>query len=138
MLKILLADDNADVRRGLAQYLQQELPDVAICEASGGEDAVRQVKAENWSIVVLDIYMPGQSGLDVLRAIKRERADLPVIMLSMYASHLYVSESMKAGASGYVLKELSPNELVAAIRAATAGETYLSEAVRDFWDQPAR
>lgn len=133
MLRILLADDNKLVRRSLSDYLRQELPEVVIGEAASGAEALRLAEAEAWDVVILDIYMPGQNGLDALKALRQTCPTLPVIMLSMYASYQYVSESLKAGAAGYVLKELSPTELVMAVKTVMAGQIYLGQNVRDFW-----
>ena len=81
-------------------------------------------------MVVLDITMPGANGLVVLKQIKRERPDLPVLMLSMHSAELYVNGSLKAGASGYLNKESAPEELLIAIRAVLVGQTYVSGALK--------
>lgn len=133
MLRGLLVDDNALVRESLAALLVQEMPEATFGQAGNGEDALALVRAETWDVVILDIYMPGQNGLDTLRAIKAANPALPVVMLTMYATPQYIAESLNAGATGYVLKELAPEELIAAVRAAVAGDTYVSRHVRDMW-----
>ncbi len=136
MVKVLLADDNAQVRQSVLAVLRQEMPEATFGEAIDGADALRWAQAEPWDVVVLDVYMPGESGLQTLRALRRLCPGVPVLMFSMYASQEYVSESLKAGAAGYVLKELAPGELVQALRAVLAGGTYLSETLRPLASPP--
>jgi DNA-binding NarL/FixJ family response regulator len=134
MLRVLVVDDNALVRESLMALLAQELPNAFFGSAGSGSEALALVQAEAWDVVILDIYMPGQNGLDALRAIKQASQALPVIMLTMYATPQYITESLDAGATGYVLKELAPEELLAAVQAAVAGQTYVSRHVRDMWE----
>jgi len=133
MLRVLIADDHAIVRKGLKEILGEEVGSVVVGEASSGPEALNKARAEQWDVVVLDITMPGQSGLDVLEKLKQEQPGLPVLMLSMHSSSQYVTRSLKAGASGYLSKESAPSELINAIRAILAGGTYtgrsLSEAL---------
>ena len=133
MLRVLIADDHAIVRKGLKEILGEEVGSVVVGEASSGPEALNKARAEQWDVVVLDITMPGQSGLDVLEKLKQEQPGLPVLMLSMHSSSQYVTRSLKAGASGYLSKESAPSEPVNAIRAILKGGTYtgrsLSEAL---------
>lgn len=130
MLKVLIADDHAIVRRGLKEILQEAFDTTVIVgEASTGPEALNQAQAERWDIAVLDITMPGRGGLDVLKALKHEQPNLPVLILSMHSGSHYVLESLKAGASGYLNKEAAPDELVKAIETVLAGERYVSRAL---------
>ena len=135
MLRVLIADDHAIVRRGLKEILQEAFETtLVIGEASTGLEALNQARAEAWDVVVLDITMPGQGGLKVLKALKHEQPSLPVLMLSMHSSSHYVLGSLKAGASGYLNKEAAPEELVKAIETVLAGGRYVSRALAQTLD----
>lgn len=129
MLRVLIADDHAIVRKGLREILREASEQTVVGEAANGLEALAQVEAGEWDVVVLDITMPGPNGLEVLRRVKLLRPQLPVLMLSMHSGHHYVVGSLKAGASGYLHKETAPDELVTAIHTAIAGGTYLSRAL---------
>jgi len=131
MLRVLIADDHAIVRKGLRDILREASEEALVGEASNGLEALELARAEPWDVVVLDITMPGASGLAVLKQLKHERPALPVLMLSMHSGDLYVSGSLKAGASGYLSKESAPEELLTAIRAVLAGHTYISQSLKD-------
>ena len=131
MLRVLIADDHAIVRKGLRNILREAAQDALVGEASNGLEALDLARAEPWDVVVLDITMPGASGLEVLKQLKRDRPLMPVLMLSMHSGELYVNGSLKAGASGYLSKESAPEELLTAIRAVLAGETYVSRSLKD-------
>jgi DNA-binding NarL/FixJ family response regulator len=116
MIKILIADDHTIVREGLKMILSQ-IPDMVVtAEASNGEEVMDKIGKNDLNFVVLDITMPGRSGLEILREIKSQRPELPVLMLSMYPEDQYAERALKAGASGYLTKESAPDELVKAIR----------------------
>jgi two-component system, NarL family, invasion response regulator UvrY len=125
-LRVLIADDHAIVRRGLRDILDEVGLPVVIGEAQDGLEAVEMGMAEKWDVIVLDITMPGLSGLEALRKLKRERPDQRVLMLSMHASLHFVRGALQAGASGYLTKETAPDEFVTAIHTVLAGQTYLS------------
>ena len=127
MLKVLIADDHVIVRRGLRDILREASEEAIIGEASNGQEALSKALAEDWDVVILDITMPILTGLMVLKALKQERPNLPVLMLSMYSSQQYVLSSLKAGASGYLNKETAPEELLQAIRTLLAGGRYVSK-----------
>ena len=131
MLKVLIADDHAIVRKGLREILRAASEETNVGEASDGEQALAQVNSQAWDVVVLDITMPGVNGLDVLKTLKRDHPQLPVVMLSMHSGYHYVLGSLKAGASGYLNKETAPEELVTAIRTALAGGIYVSRSLAD-------
>ncbi len=127
MLRVLIADDHAIVRKGLREILREASETTTVGEASNGAEALAQVRAGQWDVVVLDITMPGQNGLEVLRQLKQSHPQLPVLMLSMHSGHHYVSGALKAGASGYLNKETAPDELVTAIHTVIGGGVYVSK-----------
>jgi DNA-binding NarL/FixJ family response regulator len=129
MLNVLIADDHAIVRKGLKEILREASEETQVGEASNGAEALTLADSGPWDVVVLDITMPGQSGLEVLKQLKRLYPRLPVLMLSMHSGYHYVTGSLKSGASGYLNKETAPDELVTAIREAIAGRIYVSRSL---------
>jgi two-component system, NarL family, invasion response regulator UvrY len=128
-LKILLADDHAVVRLGLKQILAEEFPRAVFGEARNTQEALMLLMKENWDVVVLDITMPGRSGLEVLREIKKSRPNLPVLVLSMHPESQFAVRVFTQGASGYITKESAPEELAGAIKKVLAGGRYVSAAL---------
>ena len=126
MIRILIVDDHAILRRGLKEILEREFRDVSIGEAGTAEHALTQLDAGNWDLVILDITMPGRSGVDVLRNLKALRPKLPVLVLSMHPEDQYGKRVLKAGASGYMNKESAPEELIKAVRKLLSGGRYVS------------
>ena len=128
MIKLLIADDHAVVRRGLKQILE-ETSDIEVSgEATNSREVLELVGSKHWDVLVLDITMPGRSGLDILKEIKQLSPRLPVLVLSMHAEEQFASRVLKAGASGYLPKESAPEELVKAIRKVCLGGKYISPA----------
>ena len=127
-IKILIADDHAIVRRGLKEILEDTPDIVAAGEASNGREVLEKLQAESWDVLVLDITMPGRSGLDILKDIKQIKPQLPVLILSMHAEEQFATRMIKAGAAGYLNKESAPDELVKAIRKVYGGGKYVSAA----------
>lgn len=131
VIKVLIADDHAVVRAGLKQMLAGN-PDISIVdEVDNGFDAVDKVRRNDYSVVVLDIAMPGKSGLDALKEIKLERPSLPVLMLSMYPEDQYAIRVLRSGASGYLTKECVPDELATAVRVVSQGRKYISPSLAE-------
>jgi two-component system invasion response regulator UvrY len=126
MIRILIVDDHAILLRGLKEILEREFRDVSIGGAGTAEQALTQLDAENWDLVILDITMPGRSGADVLRNLKALRPKLPVLVLSMHPEDQYGKRVLKAGASGYMNKESAPEELIKAVRKLLSGGRYVS------------
>ena len=122
---VLLADDHAMVRRGLRLVLEEEREFEIVAEAGDGAEAVRLGMDEAVELAVLDVAMPRMTGLQAARALSRVRPGLRLVMLSMYDNEQYFFEALKAGASGYVLKAMADEDLVAACRAAMRGEAFL-------------
>jgi two-component system invasion response regulator UvrY len=130
LLKVLIADDHAIVRKGLKEILRERPEPIEIGEAGDGQSVLNMVDADTWDILVLDISMPRLNGLEVLRRIKLLQPDLPVLMLSMHSAAMYIQQSLKLGASGYLSKESAPEELLEAIDAARSGRIYISHALQ--------
>ena len=126
MLRILVADDHEVVRKGLVNVLSETLQPVKIDEAGNGQEAVSKASKTEYDLVVLDIKMPGKSGLDVLKEIKEHKPKLPVLILSMLPEEQFAIRAIRAGASGYLTKDAAGDELVLAIRKALKGERYIS------------
>ncbi|MGA8753120.1 response regulator [Candidatus Deferrimicrobium sp.] len=126
MLRILVADDHEIVRKGLVKVLAEILQPIKVEEAKNGQEALSKVLKSEYDLVVLDIKMPGKSGLDVMKEIKQHRPKLPVLILSMHPEEQFAIRAMRAGASGYLTKECAGDELVLAIRKALKGERYIS------------
>jgi len=130
-MRILITDDHAVVRQGLKQILAEEFKRAEFGEASNVQEAIDKVWKENWDVVVLDITMPGRSGLEVLKEIKKSRPKLPVLMLSMHPEDQFAVRLLKIGAAGYMTKESAPNELVGAVKKVVAGGRYVSPALAE-------
>ncbi|MEJ2721492.1 MAG: response regulator transcription factor [bacterium] len=126
-MRILIADDHAVVRRGLQQIMADAFEDITVGEATNAEEALDLIRRENWDVVVLDISMPGRSGLDALKEIKKDRPNLPVLVLSIHPEDQFATRVLRAGASGYMTKETIPDELVNAINKVRSGGKYVSE-----------
>jgi DNA-binding NarL/FixJ family response regulator len=123
---VLIADDHAILRRGLKEILVRELDGVSCGEAESAQQVLAQVQTHDWDVVILDVTMPGRSGLDVLKDLKILRPKLPVLVLSMHPEDQYGKRVLKAGASGYMNKESAPEELIKALRKVLAGGRYVS------------
>jgi two-component system invasion response regulator UvrY len=130
-MKILITDDHAVVRQGLKQILLEEFTRAEFGEATNAQEAIERVWKENWDVVVLDITMPGRSGLEVLKEIKKSRPKLPVLVLSMHPEDQFAVRILKIGAAGYMTKESAPNELVGAVRKVMAGGRYVSPSLAE-------
>lgn len=131
MTRILLVDDHAVVRQGLKQILDGAVEDAVFGEAGSGEEAVRMVEAADWDAVILDISLPGRSGLEALKELRRARPRLPVLMLSMYPEEQFAVRALRAGAAGYVAKRTSAADLVAAVRSVLAGRKHVSPSLAE-------
>jgi two-component system, NarL family, invasion response regulator UvrY len=129
--RILIADDHPIVRRGLKEILVRELKGAVCGEAGNAQQLLPEVQGHDWELVILDVTMPGRSGLDVLRDLKRLRPNLPVLVLSMHPEDQLGRRMLKAGASGYMNKESAPEELIKAIRKVLAGGLYVSPALAE-------
>jgi two-component system, NarL family, invasion response regulator UvrY len=131
MIRVLIADDHALFREGLEQILTDQ-PDIVVAsEASTGPEVLELVARQEYDILLLDIAMPGMSGLDVLRQLRSLKPKLRVLILSMYPEEQYAVRAIKAGAVGYLTKQSASDELIKAIRKVSAGGTYISSSITD-------
>ena len=131
MIRIIIVDDHPVVRRGLKQILQEQ-PDVKVVgEAESAVEALKIIRTIDCDAVVLDISLPGASGVEILKQLKHEYQKLPVLILSVHPEEQYAVRVMKAGASGYLTKESAPEELVKAIRKITSGGKYISSSLAE-------
>lgn len=126
MINILLADDHTLVREGLKQILNNIEDIGSIDEASTGEEVISQVNKNEYDIILLDISMPGRSGIEILKQVKEMKPEQNILMLSMYPEEQYAVRCFKSGASGYVTKDTAPAELISAIHQVSAGQKYVS------------
>lgn len=136
MTRILITDDHALIRRGLRQILVEGSDKIGfgrlvIEEAASAEEALQKIWKDHWDAVVMDISMPGRSGLDVLRDIKLARPQLPILILSMHSEEQFAVRVLKAGAAGYITKESAPQELVNAIKKVMSGGKYVSPSLAE-------
>lgn len=125
-MHILIADDHAVVRRGLREILADSLPDAGFSEAGNGDEVLGQLGKSAVALLVLDINMPGRSGMDVLRDVKHTYPRLPVIILSVHPEEQYAVRCLRAGAAAYINKESAPEELAAATKKILSGGRYIS------------
>jgi len=123
---ILIVDDHEVVRRGLRDILADEFAEAEFGEAGNAQDAYRAVQAHPWDAVILDISMPGESGLDLLAKLHATHPTLPVLVLSMHPEDQFALRVLEAGAAGYITKDKAPEALVEAVREVLAGRKYLS------------
>ena len=125
-MHILIADDHAVVRRGLKEILAEALPGTRFSEAASGDEVMSRLAGSPAGVLVLDINMPGRSGLDVLRDEKRDYPRMPVIILSVQPEDQYAMRCLRAGASAYINKDSAPEELAQAIKRILGGGRYVS------------
>jgi len=131
MIRVLIADDHAIVRQGLKKILD-ESPDIKIvAEHANGADALRWIRANDCDVALLDIAMPGRSGIEVLKQLHEEKPKLPILILSIYPEDQYAVRLIKAGADGYLTKESAPEVVMEAVRRVAAGKKYISPAVAE-------
>lgn len=126
MTKILVADDHAILRRGLIQILSEQSDLTVVGEARDAAELFALARAQPWDLVILDVAMPGRSGLEILKELKAEYPTRPVLMLSAHSEDQYAVRTLKAGAAGYLSKDSIPDELLKAVRKAAAGGKYVS------------
>jgi DNA-binding NarL/FixJ family response regulator len=125
-MKILIADDHAVVRRGLVEILASEHDMEVVGQAKNGDEALELVRKLEWDVAVLDFSMPGRSGIELIKEIKRRHPGRPVLVLSMLPEEAHAAQVFKAGGSGYINKESAGEELTAAIRKVANGGKYVS------------
>jgi DNA-binding NarL/FixJ family response regulator len=131
MIRILIADDHTIVRKGIRQIISEEFPDAAIDEVPDTESLIQAAIRQEWDLIITDISMPGRSGLEALGQIRQINQHLPILIMSIHSEDQYAIRSLKAGASGYLNKDLAPDELILAIRTVISGKKYISSSVAE-------
>jgi DNA-binding NarL/FixJ family response regulator len=128
---IQLVDDHAIVRSSIAQMLESELEVNVCCEAATVEEALKQQKEFKLDLVITDITLPGKSGLELIKSLRVNCPDVPVLVLSMHDEKLYAERVLKLGAKGYIMKQEAPSRLLQAVREILAGKIYVSESMHE-------
>ena len=131
MIRILIADDHSVVRKGLRQILLEGFPNAIIEEVPDAEEMIRKIMQAEWSVVISDLSMPGRSGLEALQQIKQINPKLPVLILSIHPEEQYALRVLKAGASGYLSKDMAPDELVNAVHRVMLGKKYITASIAE-------
>ncbi len=130
-MRILIADDHSIVRNGLIALLRIEFKNAEIVETTNAGDAIDKARHGSWDIILMDISMPGGSGIEALKQIRADGVKSPILMLSMQPEDQYAIRALKAGASGFVNKESATEELVAAVHKVLSGKKYISNEVSE-------
>lgn len=131
MIRVFIVDDHVIVRQGLRRILEEAEGIEVVGEASNGVEALKKIRPTEWDVMLLDISMPEKNGADTLKQIMEERRGAKVLILSMYAEDQYAIRLMRAGASGYLTKDVAPEQLVEAIRQVVEGKKYISPALAE-------
>jgi DNA-binding NarL/FixJ family response regulator len=126
VIRVLLADDHAIVRAGLKELLADTGDITVVGEATNGQEVMERVRAQDYDVAVLDMSMPGRSGIELIKQVKDEKPRLRVLVLTMHSEQQYAVRALKAGASGFLTKEAAAEQLVAAIRKIAGGGAYVS------------
>ena len=131
MINALVVDDHALVRRGVKQILT-ETPDLGVGgEAANGAEALRKVRENEYDVVLLDISLPGENGVGVLKELKATSPQIPLLVLSRHSGEQYAVRSLRAGASGYLTRGCGPEELIAALRRVAQGRVYVDSSLAE-------
>ena len=131
MIRVIIVDDHPVVRRGLKQIIAAEREMQVVGEAENAGEAIRVIRQTACDAVVLDITLPNGSGLDVLNKLKSEHPNLPILIMSIHEEEQYAVRVLKAGASGYLMKDSLPEELTKAIRKIASGGKYISPSIAE-------
>lgn len=126
MMRILLTDDHAVVRHGLQHILAKAYPEATFGEACNAEELLHRLQGQEWDVLILDISMPGRSGLEVIEQVRQRKPHLPVLVLSMHPEQQYARRMFRGGASGYLTKDSASTELAQAVAQVLAGQKYVS------------
>ena len=129
MIHALIADDHAVVRRGLKELLTDSGRIAVEGEAGTARETLEKVRERDWDVLILDINLPDRSGLDILRDVKLERPQLPVLILTVCSEDQFAIRALRSGAAGYLTKESAPGQLVDAVQKVVSGGRYISAAV---------
>ena len=126
MIKILIVDDHAIVRRGLMQILKEGFPNSIIEEAVDAESMIKELLKKDFDVIISDLSMPGRSGLDTIPQIKKINPNIPILIMSIHSEDQYAIRVLKAGAAGFLNKNLVPEELVIAVKRVLQGKKYIT------------
>jgi two-component system response regulator NreC len=130
LIKVLIVDDHAIVRDGIRQLIESQEDMLIVGEAGDGVTALKHVKNQSPDVVLLDIGMPGMTGLETISLVKEARPEVKVVILTMHSKDSYVHQALNAGAMGFILKASSSRDILTAIRAAQKDEYFLSSKIR--------
>ncbi len=130
-IRILIADDHPAVRRGLVDLLRENYPQGCFDEAGGWNDVLSCLSRNKYSLLILDLSLPEKSGMEILRALKKNNSPVPVLIYSIYPEDRYALRALRAGASGYLNKTAPLDQLLKAVDKVISGSTYLSPAMSD-------
>lgn len=131
MFRVLIADDHTVVRRGLKQILLEGFPSAEVVEVADAEELIKKIIQSDWELVISDLSMPGRSGLEALQQIKQIRPHIPVLILSIHPEEQYAIRVLRAGASGYLSKDMAPDELVIAVQKVMLGKKYITDTIAE-------
>ncbi|CAM5209837.1 DNA-binding NarL/FixJ family response regulator OS=Castellaniella defragrans OX=75697 GN=HNR28_001682 PE=4 SV=1 [Castellaniella defragrans] len=131
MIALLLADDHTLLREGLKRLLHQTGDIVVEGEAGNGQEVLALLAQRQWDVLVLDMSMPGRDGIDLIRQIRAEHPEVPILVLTMHGEQQYAARAIKAGAAGYLTKDSAAEELVLAVRKVAKGGHFLSQALAE-------
>lgn len=129
MIRVVLADDHAVVRKGIREFLEEEGDIAVVAEATDGDSAMARTKECSPDVLVLDIQMPGKSGIEVARSLRADGSQVAMLILTAYDDDPYIMAGIQAGANGYVLKSAAPEEIIRAVRAVHEGQSAVDPAV---------
>ncbi len=131
MIKVLITDDHPVVRRGIRQILEDDERISLIQEASNGKELFERLEEHLFDVILLDISLPGRSGLDLISQIKRTQQSVAILVLSIHSEEMYAIKALKSGASGYLTKASAPEELISAIIKVSRGERYITASLAE-------
>lgn len=131
LMKIIIADDHAIVREGLKQILLRSNLIKTVDETENGEDLLAAIARKSYDVVILDISMPGRNGLEILKEIKKQRYQAPILMLSIHPEEQFAVRAIKNGAAGYLMKDSAPDELISAIETVASGRKFITPSLAE-------
>jgi DNA-binding NarL/FixJ family response regulator len=131
MIKVLITDDHPVVRRGIRQILEDDEKINLIHEARDGKELIEKIMDQEYDVILLDISLPGRSGLDMISQIKKIQQKTAILILSIHSEELYALQALKDGALGYLTKSSAPEELLSAIHKVSRGERYISSSLAE-------
>lgn len=131
MIRVLITDDHPVVRRGIRQILEDDERIILIHEASDGKELLEKMRNQDYDVILLDISLPGRSGLEMISQVRKIRHKTAIIILSIHSEELYAIKALQLGASGYLTKASAPEELLSAVYKASQGEKYISASLAE-------